>query len=100
VNVVYHPSYQDVRLLPDSAKRMVRDQILAALEGMQQHHYHASWIAALNHMDQSSDSVSAHRNPGWPTDPWLQFWHDAGEIDRLKNRAMVDHLPQLWELRP
>lgn len=100
VNVVYHPSYQDVRLLPDSAKRTVRDQILAALEGMQQHQYHASWIAALNHMDQSSDSVSAHRNPGWPTDPWLQFWHDAGEIDRLKNRAMADHLPQLWELRP
>jgi molybdenum cofactor biosynthesis enzyme MoaA len=100
VNVVYHPSYQDVRLLPDSAKRSVRDQILAALEGMEQHQYHASWMAALNHMDQSSDLVVAQPRTGWPEDPWQQFWHDAGEIDQLKHRAMADYLPSLWELRP
>lgn len=100
VNLVYHPSYQDVRLLPHSAKHTIRHEVVAALSGAEQHHNHDSWIAALNHMDQPSDTVKAANFPGWPTDPWLQFWHDAGEIDRLKNRAMADHLPQLWELRP
>jgi len=100
VNIVYHPNHHDVRLLPLSAKAQIRHEIAAAITGMEQHHNHASWLAALNYMDQDGDAVQRNSLPGWPSDPWLQFWHDATEIDQLKNRHMREYLPRLWELRP
>ena len=100
VNLVYHPSHQDVRLLPLAAKAEVRRDISQALHGSDRDQNHGNWMAALRYMDQDSSSVTRHSYPGWPDDPWLQFWHDNDEIDLLKNRQLKDYLPRLEALRP
>lgn len=100
VNLVYHPTYQDVRLLPPHAKKEIRREVEAVLAGLEQYQNYSSWIGALNYMDSPATSGAEYEFDNWPTDSWDQFWYDVDQIDKLKNRNIQDYLPRLAKLRP
>ena len=100
VNIVYQPTYQDVRLLPDYAKQEIRAEIEQALAGYENQRNYSSWQGALNYMDNAATDMVIYNFKDWPEDSWQQFWHDADQLDQLKSRKMQDYLPRLARLRP
>lgn len=100
VNIVYHPTYQDVRLLPIHAKREIRKDVESVLNGLEQHQNYTSWIGALNYMDGTVTESAEYEFDNWPNNPWHQFWFDVDQVDKLKNRNIEDYLPRLAKLRP
>ena len=100
VNIVYQPTYQDVRLLPEYAKHEIRVEIEQALAGYENQRNYSSWQGALNYMDNAATDMVIYNFKDWPDDAWQQFWHDADQLDQLKSRNMQDYLPRLARLRP
>lgn len=104
VNIIYHPTYQDVRLLPVVAKNEIRAEVSAALSaalvGFENDRNYSSWIGALNYMDTDPSDAAEYEFDNWPADAWHQFWYDTDQLDKLKHRAIEDYLPRLAKLRP
>lgn len=99
VNLVYHPTYQDVRLLPTHAKKEIRKDVESALSGLEHCQNYNSWIGALNYMDSAAQEGAEYEFDNWPDNSWDQFWYDVDQIDKLKNRKIDDYLPKLAKLR-
>ena len=74
--------------------------MLDALQGTESDQYYNSWIGALNYMDLDAVKGAEYEFDNWPENPWHQFWYDADQLDKLKNRKLADYLPRLAKLRP
>lgn len=99
INMVYSPNYQDARIMPLHAREIAASRLADSISGAESDFYHSICAGAINHMMTEGPAALA-RPAGWPADLWSQFWHDADEIDALKNRRMADYLPELEALRP